>query len=87
MYLIASSRLWLVVQRVESVKQELTASVLEFPMSILDEISSVSLNAKRIELAKLLATGLIRMLLQTADQSIDDEKEPEKSSAGGLEDS
>ena len=54
-------------------------------MSITDDISTMSADSRRIELARLLASGLIRALMQRNTQPQDDEKESAESSADGLD--
>ncbi len=57
-------------------------------MSRLADVALISTDQRRVELARLLATGVIRVLLQqkTQDQSDSTETEPETSD-DGLEDS
>ena len=57
-------------------------------MSRLADVALISTDQRRIELARLLATGVIRVLLQqkSQDQSDSTQTKPE-TSADGLEDS
>jgi hypothetical protein len=56
-------------------------------MSILTELSTLSTQSRRIELAKVLAAGLIRTLLQKATKAAEEDKETRQTFADGLEDS
>ncbi len=60
---------------------------LEPLMSILTELSTLSTESRRIELAKVLATGLIRTLLQKITNAADEDKETRQTTDVGLEDS
>ncbi len=56
-------------------------------MSILTELSTLSTESRRIELAKVLATGLIRTLLQQVTKAAEEDKETLQTTDDGLEDS
>jgi len=56
-------------------------------MSILTELSTLSTESRRIELAKVLAAGLIRTLLHQVSKAAEEDKETRQSSDDGLEDS
>jgi len=56
-------------------------------MSIQNDFSLMSAESRRIELARLLASGLIRLLLRKANDSAEEQEESDQSSDAGLEDS
>jgi len=56
-------------------------------MSILNDLSTLSTESRRIELAKVLAVGLIRTLLQKAAKATEEDKETRQTFDDGLEDS
>ncbi len=56
-------------------------------MNKLNELSNMSQDRRRLELARLLAIGVIRVLTQRVAQSCADEKEFEETSPDGLDDS
>jgi hypothetical protein len=56
-------------------------------MSLLNDLVASSPEANRIELAKLFAAGLLRLMLQRASISRDDGKESRQISPDGLADS
>ncbi|MCY2976993.1 MAG: hypothetical protein NTW52_20250 [Planctomycetota bacterium] len=56
-------------------------------MSRLHDLTTMSTDQRRIELAKLLATGLVRLLLQRQRVSSDDGDNTDETLADGLEDS
>ena len=56
-------------------------------MSKLHDLTTMSTDQRRIELAKLLATGLVRLLLQRQRISSDDGDNTDETFADGLEDS
>ena len=56
-------------------------------MSKLHDLTTMSTDQRRIELAKLLATGLVRLLLQRTRISSDDGDNTDETFADGLEDS
>ena len=58
---------------------------LEPLMSILTELSTLSTESRRIELAKVLATGLIRTLLQKITKAAEEGKETRQTTDDGLE--
>lgn len=56
-------------------------------MSKLTELSTLSAESRRLELAKVLAAGLIRTLLQKASKATEEDKETRQTPGNGLEDS
>ncbi len=56
-------------------------------MSFLDDMSTISVDNRRIELARLLATGLIRVLLHAKTKTNDENEDSDTTSADGLDDS
>ncbi|AMV31695.1 hypothetical protein VN12_06210 [Pirellula sp. SH-Sr6A] len=56
-------------------------------MSKLTELSTLSVETRRLELAKVLAAGLIRTLLKKVSNATEEDKETRQSPDDGLEDS
>lgn len=56
-------------------------------MIMLTELSTLSTESRRTELAKVLAAGLIRTLLKKASNATEEDKETRKTLSNGLEDS
>ena len=56
-------------------------------MNILNELSTMSHDGRRLELARLLAIGVIRVLTKRFALPLEDEKESAKNFPKGLEES